>query len=173
GGALAEGRGGGAPGPQNRVGRVKFEFPNPFGVYLHDTSAQNLFGRTNRTLSHGCVRVANALEFAAWLLHGVPSWTAERQAQAVASWSTRSVTLADPVPVLLTYRSAWVDAKGEVQFRSDFYGRDDAIADALAHLGGVDGRLSPPSALPSPPDPVYSLPSGANPSPERRAGGDM
>src|SRR5262249_42418597 len=172
GGALAEGRGGGAPGPQNRVGRVKFEFPNPFGVYLHDTSAQNLFGRANRTLSHGCVRVANALEFAAWLLRGVPSWTAERQAQAVASWSSRSVTLTDPVPVLLTYRSAWVDAKGEGQFRPDFYGRDDAVTDALAHLGSVDGRLAPPSALPSPPDAVYSVPS-ASPSPERRGGGDM
>jgi len=163
--ALPDGRLRQAPGPQNPLGRVKFEFPNPFGVYLHDTSAQNLFGRANRTLSHGCVRVANALEFAAWLLRGLPSWTTERQAQTVASWSTRSATLTDPVPVLLTYRSAWVDAQGEVQFRPDFYGRDDAIVAALAHPAGPDGRLSPPVVLPSPPEPVYSLPSGANPSP--------
>lgn len=164
--ALPDGRLRQAPGPQNPLGHVKFEFPNLFGVYLHDTSAQALFGRSNRTLSHGCVRVANAAEFAGWVLRGMPRWSPERVQETVATWETRSATLLEPVPLLLIYRSAWVDRQGEVQFRPDFYGRDEAVVTALLNPPAIDARLSPAPVLPSTPEPVYSGPSGADPSPD-------
>jgi murein L,D-transpeptidase YcbB/YkuD len=121
-----------APGPQNPLGRVKFSIPNVFGVYLHDTSNRNLFRRETRTLSHGCVRVGGALDFADDVLAEQPSWSPERRERILSGWKTTTITLATPVPVHLLYETAWVDAAGRVHFVDDVYGRDRRLADALA-----------------------------------------
>jgi murein L,D-transpeptidase YcbB/YkuD len=121
-----------APGPQNPLGRVKFQIPNVFGVYLHDTANRNLFNRDTRTLSHGCVRVGGALDLADDLLVEQPSWSAERREKILSGWSTTTITLEKPVPVHLMYETASVDVQGRVHFLDDVYGRDHRLADALA-----------------------------------------
>ena len=118
-----------APGPQNPLGRVKFHIPNVFGVYLHDTNSRNLFARDRRTLSHGCVRVGNALGLADRLLEGTKGWS-ERRNRILAGWDTTTLTLAEPVPVHLMYETAWVGPDDQPRFLDDPYGRDRRLADA-------------------------------------------
>jgi murein L,D-transpeptidase YcbB/YkuD len=120
-----------APGPQNPLGRVKFQIPNVFGVYMHDTSNRNLFAREKRTLSHGCVRVGKALDFAEFVLAGVPSWSEARRERILADWNTTTIVLPTPIPVHLMYETAWVDEAGRTHFLDDVYGRDRRLADAL------------------------------------------
>jgi L,D-transpeptidase YcbB len=129
-----------APGPQNPLGRVKFMIPNVFGVYLHDTSNRNLFRREGRTLSHGCVRVGDALGFADEILGSQHSWSPERRERILSGWKTTTITLDAPVPVHLMYETASVDPDGRVHFLDDVYGRDHRLAEALA------GRTAVPEA---------------------------
>jgi L,D-transpeptidase YcbB len=119
------------PGPNNALGRVKFMFPNPYQVYLHDTPSQSLFERADRAFSSGCVRVERALELAELLLNDPQSWSPEAIARTMASGQLRNVTLHGKVPVLLVYWTAWVDPQGSVNFRSDLYGQDAAWARGL------------------------------------------
>lgn len=119
------------PGPNNALGRVKFMFPNQYSVYLHDTSSQALFAKSERAFSSGCIRVENPLELARLLLEGQTGWDADAIAAAVAKGETRTVTLQNKVPVLLTYWTAWVDRDGVLQFRGDVYDRDAKVRAAL------------------------------------------
>ncbi len=126
------------PGAQNALGRIKFMFPNRFNVYLHDTPARRLFDRPRRAFSHGCVRLDKPLELAEILLRDDPDWDRARIERTVASGARTLVALPEPVPVHLTYLTAWVDADRRLQFRGDIYERDRALAAALleprAHL---------------------------------------
>ncbi len=131
-----------APGPQNPLGRVKFQIPNVFGVYLHDTANRNLFARDKRTLSHGCVRVGGALDLADDLLVEQHSWNQERREKILGDWKTTTITLDAPVAVHLMYETASVDADGHAHFLDDVYGRDRRLADALA------GRHPEPETAP-------------------------
>lgn len=124
------------PGPKNALGTVKFMFPNKYAVYLHDTDNRTLFDRAERNLSSGCVRLEDPYGFADLLMHGSPDWTAERREEILASGKTTRIDLPRPVPVLLTYFTAWV-AEGEVQFRRDLYDRDPKLLKAL------DGKFRP------------------------------
>jgi murein L,D-transpeptidase YcbB/YkuD len=119
------------PGPNNALGLVKFMFPNAHSVYLHDTPSRDLFGRSERTFSSGCVRVEDPFHFAELLLYDKPGWTREKIDSVVDSGKTTTVHLENPLPVLLLYWTAWVDADGEVQFRRDIYKRDGRVLDAL------------------------------------------
>jgi murein L,D-transpeptidase YcbB/YkuD len=121
------------PGPTNPLGRVKLVFKNEFAVFLHDTPAPGLFGATDRALSHGCVRVENALELATRLLQDAPGWDRERLAQVAGEWKTRWIALPHPTPVYLSYFTAWVDADGVLQRREDLYGWDARLAAALGY----------------------------------------
>ena len=118
-------------GENNALGRIKFMFPNQFNIYLHDTPARSLFSRTERAFSHGCIRVAKPLELAAAVLEGQGDWNLERVAEAVESGVTQRVNLERPLPVQLTYITAWVNKDGTVHFRRDVYGRDRTLARAL------------------------------------------
>jgi murein L,D-transpeptidase YcbB/YkuD len=131
-----------APGPQNPLGRVKFLIPNVFGVYMHDTSNRNLFAREHRTLSHGCVRVGNALGFAELVLEGAPHWSDARREKILSNWDTTTIVLETPIPVHLMYETAWADEYGRMHFVDDVYGRDRRLADALA------GRRVEPDSAP-------------------------
>ncbi|PIV81682.1 peptidoglycan-binding protein, partial [bacterium CG17_big_fil_post_rev_8_21_14_2_50_64_8] len=120
------------PGPQNAMGNVKFMFPNKHNVYLHDTSARELFNRTNRTFSSGCIRVQRPAELAAIVLSDQPQWTREAIQEAMNADRDQTVRLKTPWSVHLEYWTAWVDPDGVVQFRSDVYGRDARVTASLA-----------------------------------------
>jgi murein L,D-transpeptidase YcbB/YkuD len=114
------------PGPRNSLGNVKFMLPNAHNIYLHDTPSDGLFEATDRSFSHGCVRVEKPLELAAFVLRDKPEWDREAiRAAMVGGDDDRTVSLAHPVPVHIVYLTAWVDPDGTVQFRDDVYGRDE------------------------------------------------
>jgi murein L,D-transpeptidase YcbB/YkuD len=121
-----------APGPQNALGRVKFMFPNPHNVYIHDTPAREYFARSRRDFSSGCIRTSEPLELAAYLLEANGGWSLQRVQQAVAdAQSPQTVPLKRPVDVHLLYWTAWVDGAGTLQFREDIYDRDGRVLRAL------------------------------------------
>ena len=119
------------PGPNNALGRVKFMFPNAHSVYLHDTPSRSLFEKSERAFSSGCIRVENPLELATLLLEGQSGWDRAAIDAAIETGKTRTITLAKPVPVLLTYWTAWVDRQGVLQVRRDVYGRDPKVLHGL------------------------------------------
>jgi murein L,D-transpeptidase YcbB/YkuD len=119
------------PGPDNPLGLVKFIFPNPYSVYLHDTDHPELFEQTKRFRSHGCVRISGALDLARLLLKGDADWPESRIADAIAGARNVRIKLASSIPIHITYRTAWVDDEGILQFRDDVYGRDRSEIAAL------------------------------------------
>ena len=119
------------PGPDNALGRIKFMFPNNHAVYLHDTPGKNLFSRTERTFSSGCIRIEDPYGFAVLLLGADPGWNRERVIAAVDSLKTRTIPLRSPVVVILLYWTVDVDDEGSVLFKQDIYNRDPPIIKAL------------------------------------------
>ena len=112
------------PGDKNALGHVKFLFPNPFDVYLHDTPTDNLFGRTGRAFSHGCVRVEEPEELAKYVLRGYPEWDEAHILEAMNAGVEKQVKLTQPIPVHIVYFTAWVDEAGGLHFQPDIYGYD-------------------------------------------------
>ena len=123
-----------ATGPQNALGRIKLVFPNRFDVYLHDTPARTLFGRTVRAFSHGCIRVERPLDLAVWVLQDDPRWTPEAIRAGVEAGRERTVPLPrqDPVHVHVGYWTAWVGGDGKLRLGRDVYQRDAELARLLA-----------------------------------------
>ncbi|WP_257458183.1 L,D-transpeptidase family protein [Archangium lipolyticum] len=122
-----------APGESNPLGQVKFIFPNPYSIYLHDTPNPALFTKANRAFSHGCVRVSEPAKLADFMLRGHEGWTeASLAAEMEKAGTPRRVQLPAPVPVYLLYWTAFVDAEGRVAFRRDLYARDPEVRRALA-----------------------------------------
>jgi murein L,D-transpeptidase YcbB/YkuD len=117
-------------GPDAALGLVKFEFDNPYAVYLHDTPSKAAFTRTSRAVSHGCVRLAQAVDFAKLLLSQEQGWSPERVDQTLASGETLHVKLAHTTPVRLIYLTA-VAENGRVSFRPDIYGWDRTLLQLL------------------------------------------
>ncbi|WP_448192058.1 L,D-transpeptidase family protein [Azospirillum sp. sgz301742] len=130
------------PGPQNALGQVKFNIPNGYDVYLHDTPNREKFDKNARSFSSGCVRVGKPLELADFVLAGNPEWPVERRQQQLATGETKTVVLKQPVAVHLLYQTAWVDASGVVQFREDIYGRDTEMLEAFARRSGGPQRIA-------------------------------
>ena len=132
-----------APSDGNALGKVKFMFPNPNNIYLHDTPSKSLFANEIRAYSHGCIRLADPMDFAYTLLaRQTDDPKAEFKRYLDTGRETR-LDLATPVPVHLVYFTAWPNAKGQMSYRRDIYGRDAAIFQALTEagvvLGGVQG----------------------------------
>jgi L,D-transpeptidase YcbB len=119
------------PGPNNALGLLKFDFPNPHDVYMHGTPAMELFSRSRRDFSHGCIRVEDPVALAAWLLRDTPEWTTDHIRAATLEDKTFRVELEKPVPVLIVYGTAVVMEDGEVHFFHDIYGQDAALEQAL------------------------------------------
>jgi murein L,D-transpeptidase YcbB/YkuD len=112
------------PGATNSLGQVKFLFPNSFDIYFHDTPSKNLFNSDRRAYSHGCIRLSNPTKMATWVLKDQQEWTLERIDQAMNSGQEQYVKVKNPVAVLITYYTAWVDDKGVLNFRDDIYKHD-------------------------------------------------
>jgi murein L,D-transpeptidase YcbB/YkuD len=119
------------PGAKNALGGVKFVLPNTMDIYLHSTPAQQLFEQTRRDFSHGCIRVADPPALAEFVLRDQPAWTGERIRAAMAAGKTSTAMLTQPIPVVLFYTTAIVDAAGRVLFQSDIYGYDRSLEQAL------------------------------------------
>ena len=123
------------PSRSNALGLVKFMFPNRYNIYLHDTPSKNLFARETRAYSHGCIRLNDPFDFAYALLAVQTSDPVGMFQDRLQSGRESRVDLETPVPVHLTYRTAFTDAKGQLQFRRDVYGRDARIWAALVREG--------------------------------------
>jgi murein L,D-transpeptidase YcbB/YkuD len=121
------------PGPKNALGLVKFMFPNQYNVYMHGTPEQELFARSRRDFSHGCIRVEDPAALAAWVLRDKPQWTVDRIRATMNGDTTVQVNLDKPIPVLILYSTAVVEPDGEVRFFDDIYGYDASLARALAN----------------------------------------
>ena len=118
-------------GPKAALGYLKFDMPDPFQVYLHDTPSRSLFTRDKRWLSHGCLRLQLPRDLAAALL-APQGWDRAAVDAAIAAKATRSVALKVRPPVFVVYRTALADAQGQVTFRPDVYGWDAELTTALA-----------------------------------------
>jgi len=121
------------PGSNNALGLVKLIFPNEHNVYLHSTPSPQLFARTRRDFSHGCIRVEKPAELAAWVLRNNPGWTLDRVQQGMKEGSDNvTVGLTQRVPVFIVYATALAYENNEVHFYHDIYGHDAKLAQALA-----------------------------------------
>jgi murein L,D-transpeptidase YcbB/YkuD len=119
------------PGPRNALGGVKFGLANTMDIYLHATPASELFERTRRDFSHGCIRVREPEALAQFVLQGRREWTAAEIEAAMTSGVNRTVPLAAPFPVIVFYTTAIVDVDGRALFLADVYGHDRKLLDAL------------------------------------------
>jgi murein L,D-transpeptidase YcbB/YkuD len=126
------------PGPNNALGLVKFIFPNEHFVFLHDTPSRELFGRSERTFSSGCIRVESPFELAELLLDDAGNWNAQAIQATVDSRQTRRVNLREPFPVLILYLTAVVDPGEPPRFMKDIYNRDPAVLEALNGEATID-----------------------------------
>jgi murein L,D-transpeptidase YcbB/YkuD len=112
------------PGEGNALGLVKFLFPNPQNVYVHDTPGGHLFSRIGRSFSHGCVRIEQPIALAQYVLRDQRQWTPEAIQAAMKAGTESHVRITAPIPIHLTYFTAWRDANGGLNFRDDVYGYD-------------------------------------------------
>ena len=139
------------PGPKNALGLVKFIFPNQYNVYLHSTPEQELFSRSRRDFSHGCIRVERPADLAAWVLRDRPEWTMDKiQAAMKTGADNLQVNLKQPIPVLILYSTAVVEPDGEVRFFDDIYGYDRSLDKVLANGPPYPGWLGAPGVQASP-----------------------
>ncbi len=143
------------PGPGNALGKIKFMFNNPFGIYLHDTPSRTPFGLSNRAVSHGCVRVEKPLQLAAYILRNHPKWNLDylkieigqrvedkskvseyyRKRESLRKYAslgeTTDINLTKKIPLIIDYYTAWVDENGDVNFRDDVYRKDKILKEYL------------------------------------------
>ncbi|OXA78251.1 Murein L,D-transpeptidase YcbB/YkuD [Flavobacterium aquidurense] len=119
------------PGPDNSLGLVKFIFPNPDDIYMHDTPAKTLFDFEQRTFSHGCINVNKAKELAIAMLKDYPEWTTDRIDQAMDGSAETTFKLPSKVPIYITYFTTWVNESGQVSFFQDVYDRDGDLNKSL------------------------------------------
>ncbi|MGJ4927039.1 L,D-transpeptidase family protein [Bradyrhizobium sp. HKCCYLS2038] len=149
------------PGEANALGRIRFNFPNKFLVYQHDTPDKNLFARDERAFSHGCMRVQYPDQYASVLLNlTMPGerYTPERIRSMYGS-SEIDLKFPTPIPVNITYQTAFVDDAGKLQLRKDVYGRDAAMISILKNSRGKDLENVVAHAQPN-----YSRPKGPLPN---------
>jgi murein L,D-transpeptidase YcbB/YkuD len=148
------------PGEANALGRIRFNFPNKFLVYQHDTPDKYLFEKSERAYSHGCMRVQYPDQYASVLLGiALPDqkWTPERVRSMYGS-SEIDLKFPTPIPVNITYQTAFVDDAGKLQIRRDVYGRDATMISLLKapHNRDLEGVIAhsqpgygrPPTTLP-------------------------
>jgi murein L,D-transpeptidase YcbB/YkuD len=129
------------PGEQNALGRLRFNFPNRFLVYQHDSNQKQYFANEKRAESHGCMRVQDPVKYAEVLLSLVRPNDGLTQERIHALFSDREVEIPFPVllPVHVTYQTAFVDERGQLEFREDVYGQDEAL---LAIMKGAERKVA-------------------------------
>jgi len=122
-----------ASGAFNALGAVKIDMPNPYSVYMHDTNQRSLFSDDYRFDSHGCSRVDNVRDLAAWLLQEeMPKWNRAAIDAAIATGQREDIALPRKVPVAWIYLTAWMTRDQTIQFRNDIYDQDEQLLEATA-----------------------------------------
>jgi L,D-transpeptidase YcbB len=116
------------PGKNNSLGKMKFMFPNNYHIYLHDPPAKNLFGDSKRAFSHGCIRVENPKRLALFLLRNDGNWSDEKVDKVLETDEQTGIRINPTVPVYIAYFTAWVDNKGQLNFRNDLYNLDQKLS---------------------------------------------
>ena len=111
----------------NALGNLKIDMPNPYSVYMHDTTTRNLFANDYRFDSHGCTRVDNVRDLAAWILEDVPPWNCAAIDAGIAAGKLKIINLPHKMPVAWVYLTGWVTRDGTVQFREDVYKHDQEL----------------------------------------------
>jgi murein L,D-transpeptidase YcbB/YkuD len=119
-------------GSWNALGAVRIDMPNSYSVYMHDTNQRSLFADDYRFDSHGCTRVDNVRDLAAWLLRDDPKWSRSEIDAAIATGQRLDIRMPKNVPVAWTYLTAWMTRDETVQFRKDVYSHDEQLADETA-----------------------------------------
>lgn len=119
------------PGRLNALGRIKFMFPNPYDVYLHDTPSRSLFERAQRDFSHGCIRVEKPIDLAVYLMRKNKKWDRDAIETTLDEGTERTIYLPKPMPIHLLYWTAWADADGTIQYRTDINALDRPLTNAL------------------------------------------
>ncbi|WP_213773532.1 L,D-transpeptidase family protein [Bradyrhizobium sp. dw_78] len=150
------------PGDGNALGRIRFNFPNKFLVYQHDTPDKYLFAKEERAFSHGCMRVQNPDQYASILLNITEPnehYTPEKIRSMYGS-SEVDLKFPTPIPVNITYQTAFVDEAGKLEFRKDIYGRDGLMLSLLRNSKNKDMEAVVAHAQPSYSHPVGNLPTG-------------
>ena len=150
------------PGEANALGRIRFNFPNKFLVYQHDTPDKYLFAKEERAFSHGCMRVQNPDQYASVLLNiALPNehYTPERVRGMYGS-SEVDLKFPTPIPVNITYQTAFVDDAGKLQFRKDVYGRDATMIGLMKNGRGKDLENVVAHSQPGYSRPATTLPPG-------------
>jgi murein L,D-transpeptidase YcbB/YkuD len=132
------------PGEWNALGRVRIDMPNSYAVYMHDTNQRNLFANDYRFDSHGCARVDNVRDLAAWLLKDTANWDRTQIDLGIATGQRLDIKLTKPVPVAWVYLTAWMARDGIVQFRNDVYDQDAQLNEASADIKAFLNPTSEP-----------------------------
>ena len=115
-------------GNWNALGNLKIDMPNPYSVYMHDTDTRKLFAADYRFDSHGCTRVDNVRDLAAWILQdGPPGWDRAAIDRSIATGVTKVINLPRKIPVAWVYLTGWVTRDGTVEFRDDVYKHDEQL----------------------------------------------
>ena len=119
-------------GSFNALGAVKIDMPNSYSVYMHDTNQRNLFNDDYRFDSHGCSRVDNVRDLAAWLLKDQPQWNRAAIDAMIATGQRHDIRVTRKVPVAWIYLTAWMTKDQTVHFRNDIYAQDEQLLEATA-----------------------------------------
>jgi len=137
-------------GTWNALGNLKIDMPNPYSVYMHDTDTRKLFADDYRFDSHGCTRVDNVRDLAAWILQDGPAgWDRAAIDAGIAAGQTKIINLPRKIPVAWVYLTGWVTRDGTIEFRDDVYKHDEALdRDALAQAVNDGGFVQPASTAP-------------------------
>lgn len=116
------------PGKDNALGKMKFLFPNNFSIYLHDTPSKNLFNRSKRDFSHGCIRVENPMKLALYFLKNNKEWNQAKIDSILTTNKEFDIAIKPTIPVYIAYFTSWVDNQGNLNFRNDIYDLDATLA---------------------------------------------
>jgi len=139
-------------GTWNALGNLKIDMPNPYSVYMHDTDTRKLFADDYRFDSHGCTRVDNVRDLAAWILSDMPGWNRAAIDAGIEAGQTKIINLPHKMPVAWVYLTGWVRRDGTVEFRDDVYKHDETLdRDALTQAVNAGGFVQAAATTPTGP----------------------
>jgi murein L,D-transpeptidase YcbB/YkuD len=122
------------PGVSNSLGLIKFLFPNNYDIYMHDTPTKSSFEKETRAFSHGCIRLAEPLKLASYLLKNDSTITTAKMLKWMHTGVEKYVAVKPPLPVFIVYFTSWVSQNGQLNFRNDVYGLDKKLSNEIFEI---------------------------------------
>lgn len=133
-----------APGDDNPLGKIRVIMENPYNIYLHDTNKREMFGKKERELSSGCVRVAEPEKLADFIMGHNKGWDEKRTANLIGSGKMRDIKTDEAIPVYITYQTVWIDTDGRLIYGRDVYGQDRKLVEMLKKSGSIHIPVTTP-----------------------------